>query len=93
MKKGEQTEWLKWVETFGHAFFRKRGKCPNSPFYDGWHRIGVIPMMSVLDGGLAGDSAYEMCLHCGKVFKGMGRFYPKKQPNIIHHKDTKNAKK
>ena len=67
-----------------YAIFKKpaRGKCPNSPFSNGWHRVGSIPVLSLLDGGLAGDVLQDICLHCGKVLKRSG-FVIRKQRNKL----------
>ena len=67
-----------------YAIFKKpkKGKCSQSPLLIGWHRVGSIPTLSLLDGGLAGDVLTEICLHCGKFFKRSG-FVVRKQPNQI----------
>lgn len=68
-----------------HAINKKprKGKCLNSCFANGWHRVGTIPVMSLLDGGLPGDVAKEICLECGKIFENTSWFIPKIQPNRI----------
>lgn len=42
------------------------GKCPKSSFADGQHRAGLVPVMSVLDGGAPGDLAEWFCVDCEK---------------------------
>lgn len=61
----------------------RRGKCPQSPFADGGHRVGLIPFYSVLDGALPGDSCRWVCLHCEKLWECDGMFYPIAQPNTL----------
>lgn len=62
--------------------YPRRGKCANSCFANGWHRCGTIPLYSLLDGGLPGDVAHEICLECGTVFKESW-FIPIAQPREI----------
>lgn len=62
---------------------RTRKPCDKSCFFDGvTHRAGFVPVLSLLDGGVAGDVVQEICLECGKVFKER-RFIIKAQPNRI----------
>ena len=42
----------------------------------------MVPVLSVLDGGLPGDSAVEICMECEKVFSRRA-FYPKAQPRQL----------
>lgn len=74
-------EWPDNLEDY--AIHRKpiRGKCPSSPFAIGWHRVGTIPTLSLLDGGAPGDTATDICLHCGRMFGR--RFIIRKQPRMI----------
>lgn len=61
----------------------RKGKCPKSVFANRWHRVGTVPIMSILDGGCSGDSAREICLECGKVFDEPKWFIPIRQPREI----------
>jgi hypothetical protein len=70
-------------ESFAFAKYPKKGKCRKSCFAIGWHRVGLIPVLSLLDGGLAGDILSEICFECGKDFGHKG-FLPKRQPNMIN---------
>ena len=69
------------IENFAVSKYPKNGKCKKSCFKIGYHRIGVIPMMSIIDGGSPGCSCKEVCLECGSVFK-QGMFFPIKQPSL-----------
>jgi len=60
--------------------YPKKGKCKKSVFMNGYHRVGTIPFMSLLDGGLSGESCRDICLDCGKAFKQTW-FNAKAQPN------------
>lgn len=60
----------------------KDGKCKNSPFTNGNHRVGLFDIMCLLDGGASGNSCKEVCLHCGKIFKN-GWFRIISQPNCL----------
>lgn len=60
-----------------------RGKCKKSCFANGWHRVGTVPVMSLLDGGIPGYVAKEICLECGKVFENKQWFIPRDQPRVI----------
>lgn len=61
----------------------KRGKCANTVFADGGHRVGMVPVYSVMDGAIAGDSCREICLECECVFDGRA-FVVRPQPNKIN---------
>lgn len=61
----------------------KKGKCENSCFANGNHRVGLIPLVSVLDNGAAGDVAIDICLECGKPFPKKSWFVLKNQPRTI----------
>jgi hypothetical protein len=61
--------------------YPKKGDC-KKPVLMNHHRIGMIPVMSVLDGALSGVIAREICLECGKQFK-KGVFQYRKQPNKL----------
>lgn len=69
-------------EPYALSKFPKKGKCKYSPFANGYHRAGTIPIESVLDGGAPGDIARDICLHCGRRFKQTW-FVLKKQPREI----------
>lgn len=69
------------LDQFAVSKFPKRGKCPKSPFKNGWHRCGLIPKYSVLDGGAPGDSAQVTCLHCERGFNWY--FVAKDQPRSL----------
>jgi hypothetical protein len=56
------------------------GKCRAN----GWHRGGIVPMMSLLDGGAAGDSCREVCFECGYVFKNRRWFVLKLSSDAIN---------
>lgn len=58
-----------WLEE--HALFKqpKKGKCNNSQFVNGYHRIGYIPKTCPNDGASKGKICHEICLDCGKKFK------------------------
>lgn len=71
-----------YLDQFSEHRYPKRGKCKNSCFANGWHRVGMVPVKSVLDGGLPGDSAVEICLECETVFSRRA-FYPKNQPREL----------
>ena len=45
------------MENFAVSKFPLEGKCKNSVFANGFHRVAHIPVESVLDGGLAGICA------------------------------------
>ncbi|OGP65898.1 MAG: hypothetical protein A3K22_05760 [Deltaproteobacteria bacterium RBG_16_42_7] len=79
---------LKIAEKLATSKFPIKGKCPSSAFMNGWHRCGIVPVYSVLDGGIPGDSARVVCLHCGEFMtdkKGelMRYFIIKMQPNEL----------
>jgi hypothetical protein len=77
-------EW----EEFAVSKFHKSGKCANSVFTDGGHRVGMIPVRSVLDGGAPGDVCQEYCLECGKSFSGKC-FVLRDQPSRVGEGDSK----
>lgn len=72
---------------FENSFNRhpKKGKCPKSTMLCGWHRVGLIPIASSLDGGAPGDYCQEICIDCGKRFFGLNStgFVLKDQPRSI----------
>jgi hypothetical protein len=49
------------------------------------HRVGIFPMMSAVDGGLAGCYCKGICIHCGKEFKSKSGFIIMNQPNQIRN--------
>lgn len=65
----------------------KKGKCKESPFVNGMHRTGLFETECLLDGGAAGNSCKEICLHCGKIFK-QGWFVIRNQPNKVKGVDN-----
>ncbi len=69
---------------FEESFNRhpKKGNCPTSTMADGWHRVGLVPVASMVDGGSPGDICQEICIDCGKRFFGIGStgFVLKDQP-------------
>lgn len=71
-----------YLDQFAQTRYYRRGKCKKSAFVDGGHRVGLVPVLSVLDGGLPGDSAKEICMDCERVFK-RSVFYPINQPRLI----------
>lgn len=71
------------LEDFAVYKYPRDGKCPKSCFADGAHRVGTIPVMSLLDGGASGDSMREICLECEKVFDQPRWFLLKNQPNRL----------
>lgn len=69
-------------EDFPHCLHVKKGRCKKSCFSIGYHRAGYVPMMSIFDGGLAGDIAREVCVECGRWFKKTV-FFTVKQPRLL----------
>ena len=63
-----------WQEKVALHKQPKKGKCKDSQFANGMHRVGFIPIDCPLDGGLKGFTARMECLDCGKKFKAR-RFY------------------
>lgn len=53
------------------------------------HRVGIFPIMSLLDGGLPGDICKGICIHCGKDFPKLECFVPKNQPRTLDKTDTR----
>lgn len=74
----------RYMDAFAVVRYHKKGKCSKSVFADGGHRVGLVPVYSVMDGGLPGDIAKEICLECEKVFKKRV-FYPIAQPATLSH--------
>ncbi len=66
-------------EDFAYRKYSKPGKCA---VHKNWHRVGLIPVSSLLDEGLPGDVCHEYCIDCGKKLGG-GAFLPKLQPNKV----------
>lgn len=60
----------------------KSGKCKNSCFADGSHRVGMMPMYRPNDGGLPGVSCQLVCIECRKKFNDRA-FLPDKSNSII----------
>lgn len=58
---------------FENSFHRhpKKGKCAKSTMACGYHRVGLVPVMSTLDNGSAGNICQEICIDCGKRFFGI----------------------
>jgi len=73
---------LPLMSELAHSKYPKDGKCKDSCFANGTHRVGNIPVESLLDGGAAGDICYEVCLECGKLFNNSS-FVLKNQPRTI----------
>ncbi len=71
-----------YLDEFAEKRYWKQGKCIKSCSADGGHRVGLIPVLSILDGGLPGDVAQEICLECEKVFKRKV-FYTRNQPSRL----------
>lgn len=61
----------------------KSGKCEKSCFANGWHRVGTVPVFSVLDNGIAGCVTKEICLECGKFFDKARMFMLRDQPSRL----------
>lgn len=57
------------------------GGCPDSCYSNGRHKVGIVPLYSLLDGGLPGDICQQVCLQCGRVFGQC--FFPIGQPNRL----------
>lgn len=73
-----------YLDEFGRNKHPKRGKCPKSAFWGGgYHRVGYVPVYSLLDGGAPGDVATLMCMDCGKVFEKISCFFLRDQPNAL----------
>ena len=71
------------IEDYAVVRFPKKGKCKASPFVKGAHRVGLIPVLSLLDGGAPGDLCEGICLHCGRDFRGERKFVLKDQPRNL----------
>ena len=75
---------------FEESFHRhpKKGKCKESTMLCGYHRVGLIPVMSTLDNGAAGNICQEICIDCGKRFFGLNAtgFVLVDQPSGIREK-------
>ena len=73
------------VEELAVSKYPREGKCKKSCFKDGSHRVGIVPILSLLDGALAGDLANVICLECGQIFNQFEDrwFIPKDQPSEI----------
>jgi len=56
------------MESIAISKYYKRGKCKNSCFVSGGHRVGLVPMSRPDDGGLQGVSCQEICIECRKKF-------------------------
>ena len=67
------------VEPYAEAKYPQKGTCPKSCFKSGWHRVGIIPVASVVDNGVPGVVCVEVCLECGQVLTGSG-FIIRQQP-------------
>lgn len=85
---GDDESFLAVCEAYAESKWPEAGKCSGSPFRDGRHRVGSVPIYSVLDGGMAGDVSRVVCLHCGEVMKDgerspLGYFHPRNQPRDI----------
>ena len=78
------------IEEFARSKYPRSGKCSNSCFVNGWHRVGIVEVKCLLDGGLSGNSAMEICLECGKIFKQPRWFVPKEQPNRLNSGASKS---
>lgn len=57
-----------FAEKYGLFKQRKKGKCSNSPFANGHHRVTYVPKDCPLDNGIKGFSAHMECIDCGKNF-------------------------
>lgn len=71
-----------YLDPFAHSRYPKKGVCHSSCFKNGWHRLGMIPVYSVVDGGLPGDILQEICLECEKPFQKKA-FLPINQPRSL----------
>ena len=70
---------------------RTRKPCPKSAFADGiTHRVGLVRIYSLVDGGVPGDVVREMCLECHQQFKRTA-FVVIDQPNKIGTHLTQRA--
>lgn len=72
-----------YLDQFAQTRYHKRGKCEKTVFADGGHRVGLIPVLSVLDGGVPGDSAQEICLECERAFKRRVFYVNANQPRKL----------
>ena len=78
------------LEKFAVHKYPKEGKCQNSCFANGNHRVGTVPTMSLIDGGLPGVVFREVCLECKKWFK-KGGFYARNQPRSLSQSPKKGG--
>jgi len=61
----------------------KAGKCKNSCFSGGGHRVGMVPVSRPDDGGLQGVSCQLICIECRKKFKERA-FLPDKNTRAMN---------
>ena len=73
---------LKAMEKIATSKYPKKGKCKNTCFANGHHRIGIIDTECVLDGGAAGNICKEICLECGKEFEQLFRCVAGQKRNL-----------
>jgi hypothetical protein len=85
MKAKYTTAELARIEPEAHHKHPRKGKCKSSCFTNGYHRVGLVELESVLDGASPGNVGNHACLECGKIFSGFNdRFFvPRNQPNAI----------
>ena len=72
-------------EKFAINKYPKKGKCKKSCFMNGYHRVGMFPIASIIDGAVPGCSVRGYCLECGKKFKDSS-FIIKDQPSKLGEK-------
>jgi hypothetical protein len=57
---------MKLFEKYAISKYPVKGPCPNPCMAGGYHRVGRIPVLSLMDGASPGDVCREYCLECGQ---------------------------
>ncbi|MEA3350954.1 MAG: hypothetical protein U9Q82_10060 [Chloroflexota bacterium] len=96
-------EWLILFEEAAISKYPLPGSCSNPCMAGGYHRVGLVPVYSVLDGALPGDSCMEICLECGERVKRTDEvtgetyyrngFVPRDQPSSLGATETNTNQK
>lgn len=74
------------LEEFAFNLKPRRGRCGDRSF----HRVGFVPIKSLLDGGLPGDVCHSFCVDCSKKLSGTA-FLPIRQPKEIQQPQEQAA--